>query len=132
MIWMVPAAYGAACLATARMLYGRWRPARTPVRCVTACRAAHGGLHDVACYQQQRKDLTRVGLDTDFDACMAAMLAALIWPVLVLVVAVTACPRELKAERMARERREKKEAEERKERLQARIGDLEQSELGET
>jgi len=122
----VPVAYFAGWVTAARCLFARWRPGRDPVRCVRKCQAgSNGGFHDIQCYRQRRKDLTRVAIDADSAAVQYAMLAALAWPVILLAWAVTARPPELDGERRAREKREKEEAEERKARLQAEIGALE-------
>jgi hypothetical protein len=117
--------YAAAWAVTARTLFTRWRPGRVPVRCDDACCADSGQRHVVPCYRQMRKDLTRVVIDYDRDAITWAMLAAVVWPVLALAVAVAFRPRELDAERKAREKRECEEAESRKARLQAEISVLE-------
>jgi uncharacterized membrane protein YqiK len=72
-----------------------------------------------------RRDLTRVRIDDDRHAIIRAMLGALAWPVLLLATIVALRPRELDAERKAREKREREEAEARKARLQAEISALE-------
>jgi hypothetical protein len=124
---MLGGAYAAAWVITARTLFARWRPARSPVGCAKECGASQGGSHVIPCYRQMRRDLTRVTVDYDHHAIAWAMLAALACPVLLLAAVVAFRPRELGAERKAREKCEHKEAEERKARLQAEISALEQA-----
>jgi hypothetical protein len=107
------------------MLFARWRPGRVPVKCAPGCPASSGGLHIFPCYRQQRKDLSRVPIDYDYNAITFAVLGGFAWWALLFVVAVACRPRELGAERIAREKSEREEAEARKARLQAEISALE-------